>query len=95
MEEIWRLVSPLGVRIPRSRSDIHVRQGASCQVGFLSNRKPNTSLVQRELASRLTEPPRGLPVAFYDKASPAVGAGARLLDTIALECAVVVNGTGD
>jgi hypothetical protein len=95
MAETWRLVSPLGARTPRSASGLRVRRGSSRRVGFLSNRKPNTGVVQRELASRLTEPPRELTVAFFDKASPAVGAGGRLLDTIALECAVVVNGTGD
>jgi hypothetical protein len=95
MAVTWRLVSPLGVRIDRSMESTYVRRGLSRQMGFLSNRKPNTGRAQRELGSRLTAQPFDLAVAFYEKASSAVGAGDGLLDAIALECAAVVNGTGD
>lgn len=92
-ETIWNLVSPVGVRSARSAPKKQLGRSTKRVLGFLSNRKPNTSAVERGLAALLAS--RQLEVRFYEKANSAVGAGEELLDRIGADCGLVVNGTGD
>ncbi|TAM61798.1 hypothetical protein EPN52_01965 [bacterium] len=91
---VWRLVNPVGSSVSRlaigERTPHH---GTAKAIGFLSNRKPNTGMLQGVLGKRLEE--RGFNVRFYEKESAALGASEDLIERIALECGRVINGTGD
>lgn len=95
MKTTWHLVSPVAP-LPATKTD---QRGESARhgkiIGFLSNRKPNTSLVQEALAGLTASTPFGLQPRYYEKANSAVGASQGLLDRISAECSIVMTGTGD
>ena len=91
---VWHLVSPVGIPSQTASTTRVARSGANASVvGFLSNRKPNTDLMQRALGDRLRA--RGYETRFYEKSNSAVSASQVLLSKIAEECGAVINGTGD
>ena len=92
MENVWHLMSPVGVRRERTTAQ---RSASSAEriVGFLSNRKPNASLLMTTLMTRLKE--RGYNTRFYEKLNAATPAGDKLLEKIARECTSVVVASGD
>jgi hypothetical protein len=93
-ERTWTLHNPVGVRRQQPAPAPAAGSGAAA-LGFLSNRKPNTSALQRALAAALGGHRPDLEVHFYEKPSSAVAATGELLDRIGADCGLVVNGTGD
>ena len=92
--EQWHLVSPVGAPINTEiLAPVIRREGNATVVGFLSNRKPNTAMMQRALSDRLRV--SGFETRFYEKSNSAVSASQVLLSKIAEECGAVINGTGD
>lgn len=89
------LVSPIPpVRRQREAHELHERGGLTI-LGFLSNRKPNTDLLQAALAERVREAHPRLEIRMYEKSNPSHGADDGLLKRIAQDCHAVINGTGD
>lgn len=64
-------------------------------LAFLSNRKPNTDVMQRELAERIRAARPGLRIEMYEKPNAAAGADQAMLDKIARDCHAAINATGD
>lgn len=95
MAETWTLLSPLGLRKPARAAATASERPRASVLGFLSNRKPNATALQRLLGSRLSAAEPGLEIRYYEKSNSSLGAGAELLDTLAADCGLVVNGTGD
>ena len=93
MENVWHLMSPVGVRRERTTAQRSAAGSTERIVGFLSNRKPNASLLMTTLMTRLKE--RGYNTRFYEKLNAATPAGDKLLDRIARECTSVVVASGD
>ena len=93
-ERAWTLHDPVGRRRPQPAQAPTARSPATA-LGFLSNRKPNTSALQRSLSAALGRHRLDLEVRFYEKPSSAVAATDELLDRIGADCGLVVNGTGD
>jgi hypothetical protein len=92
----WRLVSPMGlakVGVPNSKAA--AAGGRRVVLGFLSNHKPNATPLQRMLAVPLADAFPDLEIRFYEKANSSLGAPGELLDRVAADCGLVVNGTGD
>jgi hypothetical protein len=85
----WKLLTPVSGRAPLSREKAPLRQEVR-RLAFLSNRKPNASLVQREFGGRIQ-----LPAAFYETHNAGLGAKVELLDRIAAECDAALVGSGD
>jgi hypothetical protein len=97
-ERTWMLHSPVGV--PRQQAaapGAPVAEAASvgAALGFLSNRKPNASALQRALAQTLAGKRPGLEVRFYEKPASSLPAADELLARIAAECRMAVNGSAD
>jgi hypothetical protein len=97
-ERTWRLHSPVGV--PRRRAAAAELAGADAvsvgaALGFLSNRKPNASALQRALGEAVAGERPGLEVRFYEKPASSLAAAEELLDRIAAECRLAVNGSAD
>jgi hypothetical protein len=93
-QQEWVVLSPVGVRRPAERRGPATRTGTGQALGFLSNRKPNATLLMEQLGRMVADGP-GLEVRYYEKAHAATGAGGPLVDRIAAECRLVVTGTGD
>jgi hypothetical protein len=62
-------------------------------IGFLSNGKPNASLLMRELEHLLSRKYRFAKIMHREK--PKASIAAAFLDELAGDCHVVVNGVGD
>ncbi len=93
---IWTLLSPMGLaKRPGPLAVPHAKTGTRTPLGFLSNRKPNAAALQRLVADRVAQAMPAVELRFYEKANSSLGAGEPLLNTIAAECGLVVNGTGD
>jgi len=92
---VSNLVNPFADEIAVPVPNVVAARSAGRRIGFLSNRKPNATVVEQELG-RLAEA-AGIPeqTLFYEKPSPGVGASAELLDQIAAECDVVMVGSAD
>lgn len=92
----WRLVSPMGLIEP-SPAAIGSRSGGSTGLvlGFLSNRKPNAGPLQRLLGDRISAAMPSVEVRYYEKGNSSLGAAPDLLDQVAADCGLAVNGTGD
>jgi hypothetical protein len=91
----FNLMSPVAASAPAPREVAVAERARGRRLGFLSNRKPNSADVEREVA-RLAEG-AGLAdsVRFYEKASPGEGASPALMDQIAEECDAVMVGSAD
>ena len=93
METVWHLLSPVGVQ----RHDTGERRTSAASservVGFLSNRKPNASLLLKTLMKRSQD--KGYDTRFYEKLNAATPAGNQLLERIAKECTTVIVASGD
>jgi hypothetical protein len=95
METTWHLVSPVAARLSTKTDERVAAAKHGKVIGFLSNRKPNTSLLQSALAERAASKPFELQPKFYEKANSAVGASPDLLNRISAECSMAITGTGD
>jgi hypothetical protein len=93
-ERTWTLHDPVGKRRLQPAPAPAAGSEATA-LGFLSNRKPNTTALQRALSAALGGHRPDLEVRFYEKPSSAVAATDELLDRIGADCGLVVNGTGD
>ena len=94
-ERTWSLHSPVGVARPQAAAAGAEVASAGAAFGFLSNRKPNASALQRALAQTLAGERPGLEVRFYEKRASSLAAAEDLLDRIAAECRLAVNGSAD
>jgi len=93
MEQTWELLSPVGVQKQHTHARPKAAAGNERIVGFLSNRKPNASLLLTTLRARLQE--RGYETRFYEKLNAATPAAGELLARIAKECTSVIVASGD
>lgn len=95
MRSTWTLLSPLGVSNRTAAGEMSSRRPRGGVLGFLSNRKPNAAALQRLLGPKVAAMAPELEVRYYEKANSSLGAGAELLDRLAADCGLVINGTGD
>jgi hypothetical protein len=97
MAIMWTLLNPVGSPERGSSEAIAVGTSASraTTIGFLSNKKPNTVVLERALGARVLAESFGVGVHFYEKLNSASPADPALLDQIASECAFAINGVGD
>jgi hypothetical protein len=96
MSTQWNLISPVPADAAPADQRVAAVRELGRRVGFLSNRKPNASVIEAEFA-RLAEA-TGLAeeTHLYEKhGGPGVAAPDELLDQIAAECDVVVVGSAD
>jgi hypothetical protein len=92
----WQLISPVPPEAAAAEALVVGVRHPGRRVGFLSNRKPNATVIEEEFARLALEHGLADETRFYEKAEgPGVGAPADLLDTIASECDVVVVGSAD
>jgi len=92
----WTLLSPMGLRGEGPSPDPPGGLvGRADVLGCLSTRRPNAAALQRLLAERVRESLPELEVRFYEKANSSLGAGEELLNVLAADCGLVINGTGD
>lgn len=92
----WDLVSPVpSTAAPSSPVIAIAERHPGGRVGFLSNRKPNVTLIEQVFARLARETGVASTVTVYEKKGPGEGAAQDLLDQIAAECDAVVVGIGD
>jgi len=93
IESTWKLLTPVSTRAPLSRTNVAKRPLR--RLGFLSNRKPNATLIERDLAAVAGGSHPDLRFKFYETTNAGLGAVAELLDGIAAECDAVLVGSAD
>ena len=93
METVWNLLSPVGVQRQHTNARRTSAGGSDHVVGFLSNRKPNASLLLKTLMKRLQD--KGYDTRFYEKLNAATPAANELLERVAKECTTVIVASGD
>lgn len=90
------LVKPVPTRRRENVAPAGVRsEGQVTALAFLSNRKPNTDVMQRELAERIRVARPGVRIEMHEKPNAAAGADQAMLDKIARDCHAAINATGD
>ena len=98
MATVWKVLNPVG-RPAAAAAQAHPREhgvtSGAITLGFLSNKKPNTGLLEQELGKRLSAKVPAIKVAFYEKLNSASPAAGELIDRIAKESTYVINGVGD
>jgi hypothetical protein len=94
---MWTLLNPVGTPERGSSEAIAVGSSVSREttLGFLSNKKPNTVVLERALGELVLAEAFDVGVQFYEKLNSAAPADPALLDQIASECAFAINGVGD
>jgi hypothetical protein len=92
----WSLVRPVPAESAAAEPIVVGQRHPGRRVGFLSNRKPNATVIEEELARLALESGIAQVTRLYEKVEgPGVGAPEELLDRIAAECDVVVVGSAD
>ena len=92
----WTLVRPVPPQTAAPEPVVVGLRHPGQRIGFLSNRKPNATVIEEEFARLALEAGIALETHMYEKAEgPGVGAPEELLDRIAEECDVVIVGSAD
>jgi hypothetical protein len=92
----WTLVRPVPAPTEAPKAVVVGTRHPGQRVGFLSNRKPNATVIEEEFARLAQEAGIARVTHLYEKAEgPGVAAPGELLDKIADECDVVIVGSAD
>jgi hypothetical protein len=92
----WTLIRPVPAETAAVAPVVVGARHPGRRIGFLSNRKPNATVIEEEFARLAREAGLADETHQYEKLEgPGVGAPEELLDRIAAECDVVVVGSAD
>jgi hypothetical protein len=96
METQWLLVRPVPAQGPPPKPVAVGPRHPGQRIGFLSNRKPNATVIGTEFMRLAEETGLARETYLYEKPEgPGVGASDELLDRIGQECDVAIVGSAD
>jgi len=96
MNATVKLYDPTGVPLPAGKEVTQTMTALAGKiVGFIDNSKPNFSHLADDLAELLTSRYRVARVLRHRKRAASVPAASEVLDEFALECDLVIAGSGD
>lgn len=97
MADTIRVFVPVGVISKKKTQSSALRQvdQSNIVIGLLDNHKHGSSRILSRLEQRLSDQFEGARFIRHKKVDAGMGASSRIIENLAKECAVVINGVAD